>query len=261
MRFGDLTYEEIRERAGQGWLTVVPTGCTEQMGPHLPVDFDTWQAEHYCLAASERAASDFGVQSLVLPVMPFGPTPEHRNFSSGYIDIPKDLHESLVFAVLKSLAEQGFKKIIVWRGCGGHDLREAVKRFNRQYRRKAKAYLPGHPFHDIWCRRGNPDNPGGHADAFATSISLYLRPETVRTEKIFNPHSKEVDWADPNLDFSRYSETGVIGDPTEASVELGKKLWEAIIEEMALVFKSIAEGKEGNRLTSQDRLHFLRRES
>ena len=29
MKYGDLTYEEIREKAGQGWLAIVPAGCTE----------------------------------------------------------------------------------------------------------------------------------------------------------------------------------------------------------------------------------------
>jgi creatinine amidohydrolase len=261
MRYGDLTYEEIRDRAHEGWLAVVPTGCTEQQGPHLPVDFDTWFVEQVCLVAAERAAHDFGVPSLVLPVIPFGPTPEHRNYGSGYIDIPKGLHEALVFAILKSLTEQGFAKIIVWRGCGQHDLRKTVKRFNRRYRRKSRAYLPAHPYHDIWCRIGNPDNPGGHADSFGTSIAMYCRPEAVRTEKISNPHSREVDWTDPGLDFSRYSETGVIGDPTEASAELGKELWEAVIAEIALMFKAIAEGEEGDLLINPDRLHFLQRKS
>ena len=44
MRFGELTYEEVRDKARAGlrpgeagWLAVVPTGCTEQQGPHLPV--------------------------------------------------------------------------------------------------------------------------------------------------------------------------------------------------------------------------------
>ena len=175
--------------------------------------------------------------------------------------MPKNLHESLAFAILKSLTEQGFQKIVVWRGCGQHDLRETVKRFNRQYKKQSRAYLPGLPYHDIWCRIGNPEISGGHADSFGTSIAMYCRPETVHTEKISNPHSKEVDWADPDLDFSRYSETGVIGDPTEASAELGEKLWKAVIEEMALTFKNIAEGKERDLLISGDKLHFLRRKS
>ena len=67
MRYGDLTYLEIRERASAGWLAIVPTGCTEQQGPHLPVDFDTWLAETICLAGAQRAAEQYDVQALVLP--------------------------------------------------------------------------------------------------------------------------------------------------------------------------------------------------
>jgi len=130
MRFGDLTYREIRERAEAGWIAVVPTGCTEQQGPHLPVDFDTWFAETACLAAARQAAEKHGVKVLVLPAMPFGPTPEHRSFGSGYI-----------------------------------------------------------------------------------------------------------------LEFARYSSTGVIGDPTHASTELGARLWQAVVEDVALTFKEIAESK------------------
>jgi len=241
MRYGDLTYEEIHERALQGWLAIVPTGCTEQQGPHLPVDFDTWFAEQVCLAASDKAEGDFGVHSFVLPVMPFGPTPEHRNYGSGYIDIPKSLHESVVFEILKSLAEQGFRRIVVWRGCGQHNLRDTVAKFNKEYWGKSKTFLPDLPYHDVWMRIGDPTNPGGHADAFATSIALYLRPEAVHIEKIFNPHNEEVDWADPNLDFRRYSSTGVIGDPTHASAELGVKLWNAVVEEVSVILKAIAE--------------------
>lgn len=243
MRYGSLTYEEIREAARQGWLAIIPTGCTEQQGSHLPVDFDTWFAEQVCLTASEKAENDLGIHSLVLPVMPFGPTYEHKNYGSGYIDIPKEQHEEIIYSILKSLSEQGFKRIIIWRGCGAHDLRETVKSFNSEYEGKSITYLPGLPYHDIWCRIGDPANPGGHADAFSTSIALYLRPESVRRGKISNPQNSEVDWDDPNLDFSKYSSTGVIGDPTTASAELGKKLWEAIIEEVAVMYRDIAEGK------------------
>jgi creatinine amidohydrolase/Fe(II)-dependent formamide hydrolase-like protein len=60
----------------------------------------------------------------------------------------------------------------------------------------------------------DPKIPVGHADGFTTSISLYLRPESVRKDQVTNLHSREVDWNNPNLDFARYSSTGVIGDPT-----------------------------------------------
>jgi creatinine amidohydrolase len=259
MKFGDLTYEEIRDCAKKGWLAIVPTGCTEQQGSHLPVDFDTWFAEKVCVAASEKLEKDFGIDSLVLPAMPFGPTPEHKNYGSGYIDIPRDLHESLLACILKSLAEQGFQRIVVWRGCGQHDFIDTVKRFNIDNNGKPAAYLPALPYHDIWCRIGNPDIPGGHADSFSTSIALNLRPDAVRTEKIVDPQSSEVDWGDPDLDFAKYSKTGVIGDPTYSSAELGRKLWEAVVKEAAHIFNEIAQGRQSSKPVDSDKLHFLRR--
>ena len=214
MRFGDLTFLEIRRLAKSGCLAILPTGCTEQQGPHLPVDFDTWFAERLCLAASRRAAGKFRIQSVVLPAIPFGPTPEHRNYGAGYVDIPGKLHSDLVSATLVSLADQGFQRIVVWRGCGGHDLRGAVRDFNQANPHNAQAFLPEQPFHDIWRRLGDPNVPGGHADSFSTAISLHLRPATVRMNEIINPAQRPVNWQDPNLDFARYSSTGVIGDPT-----------------------------------------------
>jgi creatinine amidohydrolase len=145
VRFGDFTLREIRECAEKGWLAVVPTGCTEQQGPHLPVDFDTWFVETVCLAAARRATKERGVQVMVLPAMPFGPTPEHRSYGSGYIHLPQEVHEAVVSSVLGSLAEQGFQRIVVWRGCGQHDLSAVVEGFNAAHVGKARAFQPDFP--------------------------------------------------------------------------------------------------------------------
>jgi creatinine amidohydrolase len=172
--------------------------------------------------------------------MPFGPTPEHRSYGSGYIHLPQAIHEAVISSVLESLAEQGFQRLVVWRGCGGHDLSGVVKRFSAEHLGKARAFHPDLPYHAIWCRIGDPSVPGGHADSFTTSMALYLRPESIRMERIPDPQHKPVDWSDPELDFARYSSTGVIGDPTHASAELGAKLWNAVVEEVALVLQEIA---------------------
>src|SRR5215469_16766762 len=115
MKYGDLTYQEIAERIAAGWLALVPAGCTEQQGPHLPVDFDTWFAEKLLLSASEEMARQYGVESLVLPALPLGPTREHRSFGAGYLDVPVAVHDAVLEAVLESLAAQGFQRILIWR--------------------------------------------------------------------------------------------------------------------------------------------------
>ena len=40
---------------------------------------------------------------------------------------------------------------------------------------------------------------------------------------------------------ARDTSTGVIGDPTHASVERGAKLWEAVVEAVACIFRSVGE--------------------
>lgn len=91
-QYGKLTHPEIHDRASERYIAIVPTGCNVLQGLHLPVDFDTWFAERLMWAASVRARREYGIKALVLPALPFVPTPEHRTFRSGYIDIPTDVH-------------------------------------------------------------------------------------------------------------------------------------------------------------------------
>jgi creatinine amidohydrolase len=238
MRFGDLTYQEIHNRAVAGWLVVLPTGCTEQQGPHLPVDFDTWFVETVCLAAAETCAVQ-GAQVLVLPAFPFGPTPEHRNFGGGYIDLPQELHEAVVMAALNSVAAQGFRRIVIWRGCGQHNLRRIVDDFNRTHYLHARAIQPDLPYAEI-MQKFAPGIAGGHADSFCTSIALHLRPESVQLDKIPKADLRSVDWGKPELDFSDFSFSGVIGDPTLATAELGSVLWQASVAAVARIFRDFA---------------------
>jgi creatinine amidohydrolase len=129
--------------------------------------------------------------------------------------------------------------MLIWRGCGGHDLRSIVGRFNATYQGIARAYLPGHPFHDIWCSVADSAVPGGHADSFTTSIALYRHPEAVRLDRLPQSVSEEPAWDDPELDFARYSTTGVIGDANHASAALGERLWSASVDAVAAALRSI----------------------
>lgn len=235
MKFGKLTYTEIKDAAQSNWIVIIPTGCTEQQGIHLPVDFDTWFVGKLCNSASSLATEKFKVDSLVLPTMPFGPTPEHLGFGTGYINIHQSIHESVFQEVLHSLTEQGFERIIIWQGCGQHQLAPMVERFLAGVSEKINVFFPEMPYQKIWGDLVGPDVFGGHADGFATSISLYLRPDDVRKDKIRNPVYTMPNWASPDLDFSKHSDTGSIGDLSIATAELGKQLWESLVEECSQI--------------------------
>jgi len=235
-KFTDYTYLDIKGFIEEGYLAILPTGCTEQQGPHLPVGFDTWFAETVAVAAVQHNRG----RALVLPAMPFGPTPEHCGFGSGYVNIPHPVHEEFIYFVLESLAEQGFSTIVVWRGCGEHRLQSTVNKFNAKFQNRCTAWVPALPYRDIWLRVADPAVPCGHADSFATSIALYKCPEIVRVDKIPPPNAGQVDWNDPHLDFTKYSETGVIGDATKASAELGSRLWNEVVTTSAAIFRNAA---------------------
>jgi creatinine amidohydrolase/Fe(II)-dependent formamide hydrolase-like protein len=230
VKYGDCTWTEVREYARNGAVAIVPFGCTEQQSTHLPVDFDTWFAEDLAVAAA-AVLDARGKPTLVLPVVPFGPTPEHRNFGAGYIDIPAGVHDAVAGAILTSLAEQGFHTVVVWRGCGGHDLRGVVEEVRAKWERRTTFDLPASPFERLWAQLGDPAVSVGHADSFTTSICLYRRPQAVRLDRVPAP-SASPDWADPALDFTAYTSAGTIGDARAASAERGEALWRASVEWM-----------------------------
>jgi creatinine amidohydrolase len=239
LRFGECTAEELREHARQGAAVLIPLGCTEQQGPHLPVDFDTWFVTTLCEAVAEHLVREHGRSALVLPGLPFGPTPEHVGFGAGYINLRQETHEAVVEDILTSLAEQGFASLFIWRGCGQHDLTAVLSRFNATHDH-VRAFQPVIDYPAISRRALGGDVPGGHADSFATSVCLLLRREAVRRERIRQPSMAPFVWS-RDMNFAAISDTGVIGDPTQASESAGARIWELVVAEGARIVATLLD--------------------
>lgn len=229
MRYTDLTYEELRDLVRRVQAVFVPLGCTEQQGPHLPTDFDTWMITRLCEDIAAELKRHHNVIVLVMPTLPYGPTPEHTGFGFGYVNLRQATHEAVVEDVLNSLAAQGFKMLLAWRGCGQHDLKAPIDRFNASHQDCA-AYQPIIDYGTVCDTAFGRDVPGGHADSFATSIRLHLNRDAVRMEKIRMPALQPFEWSD-DMDFASISNTGVLGDPTQASHETGAKIWELCVRD------------------------------
>jgi hypothetical protein len=121
-----------------------PGGTSTMTEPRLP--------RHARIRARVRKSRTWHTRAMGagLPALPFGPTPEHRNVGSGYIHLPQALHEGVVASVLHSLAEQGFRRIVVWRGCGQHHLARPTPEAGR------RTYRPHSPSRDRGGRLGRP---------------------------------------------------------------------------------------------------------
>jgi len=241
MRYTDFTYEELRELLPRVDAAFIPLGCTEQQGPHLPTDFDTWMITRLCGEIADTLEREHGQSVAVLPTLPFGPTPEHAGFGFGYVNLRQSTHEAVVEDVLESLAAQGFRTLIVWRGCGQHNLGAVADRFNASHERCA-AYQPVIDYGAICDSAFGRPVPGGHADSFATSIRLHLDRDAVRMDKLREPTLQPFEWGD-DMDFAAISDTGVIGDPTQASAEAGARIWEMCVREGVRLTRLLLEGR------------------
>src|SRR5437667_10064376 len=96
-------------------VVILPTGSTEQDGPHLPLDTDVFLAESVCLEAAQRAPD----KVLVLPPISYGLNLHHIDFP-GTIHIEPETLIAFCLNITKSVAYHGFKKILLVNGHGSN---------------------------------------------------------------------------------------------------------------------------------------------
>ena len=74
-RYNRLTWPEMNMAIKEQKVVLLPTGSTEQHGPHLPLDTDAFLVEAVCMEVGRRAPD----RVLVLPFNE-GFTEEHVDF-------------------------------------------------------------------------------------------------------------------------------------------------------------------------------------
>lgn len=249
VNWAELTSDEIGRAGREGALAILPLGCTEQHGGHLPVDMDTYQAERLCREGARRAADRFGVKVLVLPALPFGPASEHAGYP-GTIDIPNEVWLRVITHILRSVIDAGFTRVAVVRGCTGHrsasgavwDLAAAEARAGRAV--TLRVLDTDAEWRSLAAQRF-PSTGAGHAGAMETSLCLAERVDLVRTERMRAPavrglRERYVEGGEAFL-FRDMTDTGALGDPTPASAEAGREIWEQLIDAFAERLRRLEE--------------------
>src|SRR5262249_42075901 len=110
MRISEMNWMMVEEYLKRDDRCVVPLGSTEQHA-YLSLSVDSILAERLATEVSELA----GVP--VFPVQPYGITPYFRAFP-GTITLRVQTFLSVVREILDTLADQGFKRILI---VNGHD--------------------------------------------------------------------------------------------------------------------------------------------
>jgi creatinine amidohydrolase len=224
----DLTWTELRDVIQDGWTTIVlPTGGTEQNGPHMALGKHNVRVR----VLSERIARALG-KTLVAPVLAYVPegslTPPsgHMRFA-GTITLGDEAFQNVLESAARSLRLHGFRDIVLLGDSGPNQpgQRAVAVRLNRQWATTPvrvhaiddyyRASTEG--FREALRARGYRDAEiGGHAGLADTSLTLAIDPRLVRLDRLAR---------DPGIS----TPDGVAGDPRRASPELGQLGVEVIV--------------------------------
>lgn len=235
-----MTHAGGRDLGGAAWpdvgaapLVLLPTGSTEQHGPHLPLSTDTLIAR----AVADRAAKALSTGALstgapstgalstgagpvvVAPALPYGASGEHAGFP-GTVSIGHEALHAVLVETVRSLALWAGRIVLV-NGHGGNvrTLDAVVGRMRSEG-------------HDVaWVGCGVPDGDA-HAGVTETSVMLHLAPDLVRPHDGVTGETRPLAALMPDLvarGIRAVSPSGVLGDPAGASAERGREILEAMV--------------------------------
>jgi len=215
---GDATWPDVEARPRS--VLIVPVGATEQHGPHLPLDTDTYLA---CEIAGRVNA--VRPTSWLAPPIAFGASGEHADFP-GTLSIGTDVLRDVVVELVRD-SSRYWRSLLVVNGHGGNidALQLAAEVCRHESRHFAAVHLA-------------LEGMDAHAGAAETSMMLYLDPDRVRLPLLQRGHIGSAHDLMPQLrtdGVRSVSPSGVLGDPTGATADEGR----AWID--ALTAKAVAE--------------------
>ena len=242
------TWKEIEMRLAEVDTAILPCGSIEQHGPHLPLDVDYFDSIYLARKIAEACSSP---KPFVLPAIPYGVAYHHEDFK-GTISITNHSLSMFVYDIGMSLSRNGIKKLIILNAHGDNapTLLYAAQMINRDSGIFVCVESGETSDTDLTELIDTPNDI--HAGELETSTTLAIRPEVVRMDAAVNETMR---FGSSYLDFTSergvawyvrtkiISDSGIMGDPTKASGQKGKKLWEVMI---AHLVKFVEEVKRSN---------------
>jgi creatinine amidohydrolase len=241
----EKTWQVINNETKKSKTVIVPLGSMEAHGPHNPV------GSCYILAESVSKSVGEKTKIPVTPVIPFGVSDPYQHFP-GTITVSSNTLYLYVKEVSYSLIRSGFKKIIFFSAHGGNNL-SVLKELALELR-ETKGTLC--PVVHLWGILSQLVKPGlwgegivpGHGGEPTTSVIQYLYPDLVKideikTNVIKNPlkgfetmshDSHKLNSVTYNIPLFAEEITGnsATGNPTRASRDIGRVLYEKLIEHL-----------------------------
>ena len=247
-RLADLRGPEIAERLTQRSIVVQPLGAIEQHGPHLPFSTDALVAT----AVAEAAVDEYGdeVDAWLLPTLSYTKSNEHA-WSPGTIWLSATTLLAVLDDIGRCIATTPAKRLVFLNGHGGNSALLNVANREIRLAHGLMTFLahPGLPADQGGASPADELGMGVHGGTEETSLMLHLAPDLVRMDLAERrvPHrladNQHVRFGG-RVSFGWLSNDffpeGYVGDPTTATAELGKTVFEGAVRGFGEALREIA---------------------
>lgn len=197
-------------------VLLVPVGSFEQHGPHLPLDTDTLIATKLAWDAQERVAATTDIDTMIGPPITVTASGEHHGFA-GTLSIGTDATVSVLVEIVRSA--DWARGVVFVNGHGGNA--DAIDKARAVFTHERRNVL-------IWSPAATPGDDA-HAGRTETSVMAHLYPDTVDWSRVTTGRTTPIRELANSLrrhGVRAVSDTGVLGDPTEANAELGREIFD-----------------------------------
>jgi creatinine amidohydrolase/Fe(II)-dependent formamide hydrolase-like protein len=233
----EMTWMEIRQRiTGGAHVVIVPTGGTEQNGPHMVTGKHNIIV-HYTAGEIAKRLGD----ALVAPVLPFSPSgrispPEGHMQFPGTISLGEKAFAAVLEDEARSLKQNGFRLICFIGDHGGSQRvqKQVAEKLTDEWFSDGIIVLQVDDYYanngqEAWGNKTGlkVSDPGAHAGHIDTSEVLALDPRGVRDT--LRAARSERD----------YRATGAMGDSSQATANYGRKYLGLKIEAAVKQIKNV----------------------
>lgn len=246
-----LSWTEIADLPDkENTVIVLPTGATEQHGPHLPCAVDSVISAGVVGHALARLPDS--VPAFAMAPITYGKSEEHLHFP-GTVTLSGETLLATMNEVSESVYRAGFRKLLFVNGHGGQP--QVLEMCAREMRLRHGDFIVVPSFtwrvphvagQFLTDKEKKLAMHAGHAE---TALMLALAPETVHMDKAVVNYPPEFPSSLLSPDgrpacawtARDFGPSGIIGDPTPATAEQGHAILESLADSWAAAITELHE--------------------